>query len=251
MSKVLTIARREIFSFFVSPIAYVVLTVWLLISGLTFYFLAEVFTSQPAAGSATQNPLSAFFGGTMLFYIPMLIFAPVLTMRLLAEERHSGTLEPLLTAPVSEVGVVLGKFLAAMVFWTTMWAPTLVYVWISASTGEDVVDMGAIGATYAGILGIGLYYMAIGLLMSALARNQIIAAVMTFLVLGGLFIVGLGQFIFTEDAQRAFFEYIGIWSHMEAFSKGIVDTRFVVYDLSLAGMALFLTVRVLQANRWQ
>ncbi|MCG8557587.1 MAG: hypothetical protein MJD61_20210, partial [Proteobacteria bacterium] len=85
MSALWVLTRREVLSFFVSPMAYVVLTVWLLYSGLSFYFIAELFASQPVSGSATQNPLSVFFGGTTLFYLPLLIFAPVLTMRLFAE----------------------------------------------------------------------------------------------------------------------------------------------------------------------
>ncbi len=252
MRGVWSIAKRDMFSFFVSPIAYVVLVVWLLFSGLSFYWLAVVFSSQPmGAATGTANPLSAFFGGTTLFYLPLFVFAPVLTMRLLAEERASGTIEAQLTAPITEVSLVLGKYLAAMVFWSALWLPTLVYVWLSSETGENAVDMGVMGATYLGVFCIGLFYMAIGLLMSAVSRNQIVAALLTFMVLAGLFVLGLGGFIFPDDAKRAVFEYIGLWTQMEAFSKGVVDTRYLVYDISLAAMGVFLSVRVVQANRWQ
>ena len=251
MSALWVLTRREVLSFFVSPTAYVVLTVWLLYSGLSFYFIAELFASQPVSGSATQNPLSAFFGGTTLFYLPLLIFAPVLTMRLFAEERSSGTLESLLTAPVSETVLVLAKYLAALVFWAAMWMPTLLYVWFAGQTGDDVVDLGVMAATYLGIFGIGLYYMAIGLLMSAVARSQLVAALLTFLALGGLFVLGLGEFVFVDDRQRELFRYLGLWSHMEAFARGIVDTRYLVYDATLAALAVFLCIRVLQAIRWQ
>ena len=117
--------------------------------------------------------------------------------------------------------------------------------------GEGAVDMGAIGATYLGLFCIGAFYMAVGLFMSAVARNQIVAALLTFMVLGGLFVLGLFSFITLDDGQRAVFEYLGLWTQMQAFAKGIVDTRYLVYDLSLAAFALFLSVRVLQANRWQ
>lgn len=249
MRSVLTITQREVFSFFVSPIAYVVLTVWLLFFGIVFYVLAMFFASQPPGGGT--NLLTAFFGGTTLFYVPLLIFAPALTMRLLAEERASGTLEPLMTAPVTETQVVLGKYLAAMVFWLALWIPTLAYVWIASGTGEDVVDMGMMAATYLGIFCIGLFYMAVGLFMSAVARNQIVAAMLTFLVLGSLFVVGLAGFATVDDEKRAIFEYVGLWTQMGAFSKGIVDTRYLVYDASVAAFALFMSVRVLQANRAQ
>lgn len=249
MSGTLTVARRELLSFFVSPIAYVVATVWLLFFGFVFYLLASFFAAQPA-GSGT-NLLEAFFGGTTLFYLPLLIFAPVLTMRLLAEERSSGTLEALLTAPITEVQIVLGKFFAALAFWVVLWLPTLSYVWLAARTGKDVVDMGAIGATYLGLFCIGAFYMAVGLLMSAVSPNQIVAAMLTFLVLGGLFVIGLAGYATLDDDKRALFEYVGLWTQMSAFAKGIVDTRYLVYDLSLAALALFLCVGVLQANRWQ
>ena len=247
MSSVLTIARREIFSFFVSPIAYVVLTVWLLFFGIVFYILALVFAQSP--GASETNLLTAFFGGTTLFYLPLLVFAPVMTMRLLAEERSSGTLEPLLTAPVSELSVVLGKFLAAMVFWCVLWLPTLSYVWLVASSGEHVVDWGAIGTTYLGLFSIGLFYMSVGLFMSAIARNQIVAAMLTFLVLGGLFVIGLAGYANVGDDMRAVFEYVGLWTQMSAFAKGIVDTRYLVYDLSVVTLSLYLSVQALQTDR--
>jgi gliding motility-associated transport system permease protein len=249
MNGVLTVARREIQSFFMSPIAYVVMTGWLFVFGLTFYALALFFTSQPPGGG--QNLLQAFFGGTTLFWLPLLIFTPLLTMRLLAEERSSGTIETLMTAPITEVQIVLGKFLAALSFWIVLWLPTLSYVWLAARTGTDVVDFGAIGSAYLGLLCIGAFYMAVGLLMSAVASNQIIAAVLTFMVLGVLFVVGLFSYATLNDQTKAIFEYVGLWTQMSAFSKGIIDTRHVVFDVSCALISLFLAVRVLQANRWQ
>lgn len=245
------VAKRELLSFFVSPVAYVLLLVWLLFSGISFYYLVVIFSSQPMGASASATPLTLFFGGTTLFYLPLFLFAPIMTMRLLAEERSSGTLEPLLTVPLGEVSLVLGKYMAAMCFWGALWAPTLVYVWIVGASGDGAVDKGTLCSTYLGLLCIGLFYMAIGLFMSAISRNQIVAATLTFMVLAGLFLLGLGGFVFTDEQTRGIFEYIGIWTQMEAFSKGIVDTRYLVYDLSLAFLGVFLSVRAVQANRWQ
>lgn len=248
MRSVLAITAREVRSFFVSPIAYVVLTVWLILSGISFYILASWY-AQNASTGGSDNPLTPFFGGTVLFYLPPLVFVPVLTMRLLAEERRSGTIEPLLTAPVSDVAVVFGKYLAALVFWVAMWLPTLLYVWITSNYGD--VDMGAIAASYLGIFGIGLYYMAIGLAMSALSKNQITAALLTFMVLGALFVSGLLTYVESLSEYHDVLEYISLWGHMQAFAKGVVDSRFVIFDVSLACFFVFLAWRALEGRRWQ
>lgn len=242
-----TIAKREVFAYFVSPIAYVVTVVWLLWCGLQYYLLAGLFAGAPSL-SISSNPLSAFFGGSVLFFIPLLVFAPVLTMRLLAEERHTGTLEPLLTAPITTAHVVLGKYMAAMVFWTALWIPTGLYVWITAQFGT--VDLGAMAASYIGVMCIGVYYMAIGLAMSALAKNQIVAALLTFMVLAGLFALGLLSFIEAFAEYRDAIDYISLWGHMQSFSKGIIDTRFLVFDLSLAVLFVYFAWRVLEGRRW-
>lgn len=247
MNGLLAIAKREIHGFFVLPIAYIVLTVWLLYFGLVFSIMADLFSASPT-GAGLMN---AFFGGTVLFYLPLLVFAPVLTMRLLAEERSAGTLEPLLTAPVSEWSVVLGKYAAALVFWITLWTPTVLYFWMIAGLSADAIDLGAMAATYLGVLCIGLLYMAIGLLMSAISRTQIAAALLTFLVLGALFLFGLRAYATQDDAERALYEYLGVWTQMGTFAKGIVDTRFLAFDLSVAALAVFAAVRVLQSHRWQ
>ena len=242
------VAKREVFSYFVSPIAYVVSVVWLVWCGLQYYLLAGLFAGSPGLG-ASGNPLSAFFGGSVLFFIPLLVFAPVLTMRLFAEERHTGTIEPLLTAPVTTLQVVLGKYAAALVFWVALWIPTLLYVWLTSQFGS--IDPGAVVASYLGVLGIGLYYMAIGLAMSALAKNQIVAALLTFMLLSGLFATGLLSFIESFAAYRDVIDYISLWGHMQSFSKGVVDTRFVVFDLSAAALFVYLALRALDGRRWQ
>ncbi|MCA9531627.1 MAG: ABC transporter permease subunit [Myxococcales bacterium] len=243
--KALTIAARELRAYFVSPLAYVVLTVWLLWTGATFYYFCTWFASNPS-GSETYTPLTMFFSGNMLLFLPMLVFVPVLTMRLLAEEAHSGTLEQLLTVPVSDTAIVLGKYLAAMVMWCTLWVPTLVYVLITTSYGT--IDPGTIVSSYVGLLGIGLYYMAIGLLMSALASTQVVAAVLTFLFLGMLFLLGIGQFIFPGPPAEVL-AYLSVWGHMTDFAKGIVDTRYLVYDASLTALALFFAVQAIDVRR--
>lgn len=245
-----TIAKREIVSFFTSPLAYVVLTAWAVLMGFQFFLLAAFAASQPfTAGASTESPLTQFFGGTTLFYITVLVVVPLITMRLIAEESRSGTIEALLTAPVTERDIVLGKFLAAMAFWVALFAPTLMYVWLTSRYGG--VDLGAIGATYFGLFTLGLSWMSLGVLMSTIARNQIVAAMLTFLAVAGHFMVGLGQFVFPGDDAREIFEYVSVWGHLGTYATGVVDTRYLAWDLSITIFALFLAIGVLESRRYE
>jgi ABC-2 type transport system permease protein len=237
--------KRELSSFFVSPLAYVVLTAWLVWNGVVFWVLTE-FYARNAVASGAASPLAAFFGGSSLFFIPLLVFVPVLTMRLLAGEKQSGTIEPLMTAPVSEASVVFGKYAAAIVMWCVMWLPTVIYAWIMSQHGT--VDWGATTASYFGILALGAYFMGIGLLMSAIAPTQIIAAVLSFVTLGVLFTIGIGEFVF-DGGVREFCSYVSMWGHMQSFSKGVVDTRYIVLDASLAILTVGLSIGVLKGRR--
>lgn len=240
------VARREVLAFFVSPLAYVVLAAWMVWKGLEFTILA-IFASGQAGGTSVDFLRSAF-GGTTLFYMPILVFVPVLTMRLLAEESRQGTIEALLTAPVSSAAVVLGKYLAALVFWVALWTPTLMYVWITSRFGD--IDAGHVAAIFLGIFGIGVYYMALGLLMSAVAKSQISAAVLTFMALGFLFMVGIVQFLPLEEDLLELSKYVSVWQHMQAFASGIIDTRYLVYDVSVAALAVFFSVQIIESRRY-
>jgi ABC-2 type transport system permease protein len=237
--------RRELASFFVSPLAYVVLTSWLIFTGLTFWILTE-FYARNAVASGTDTPLSGFFGGSALFFIPLLVFVPVLTMRLIAAERQSGTLEVLMTAPVSDASIIWGKYGAALAMWGVLWAPTAIYAWIMNQYGS--VDWGAVASSYFGIFCLGTYFMAIGLLMSTIGSSQIIAAVLSFVALGILFTVGIGEFVL-DGTLREVCAYLSMWSHMQSFSKGVIDSRYLVFDFSLALFGVGLSIAVLKARR--
>ena len=175
-----------------------------------------------------------------------MVFVPVLTMRLIAGEKQSGTIEGLMTAPVSETSIVVGKYAASLVMWCALWIPTIIYVWIISQHGS--VDVGATAASYLGIFMLGAYFMAVGLLMSALAPNQIIAAVLSFVALGVLFTVGIGEFVF-DGTLREICAYLSMWGHMQSFAKGVVDTRYLIFDLSVALLAVGLSIGALAARR--
>lgn len=245
MRAIWTIAQREVFSFFVSPVAYVVLTVWLLLNGVSLFTFAQIFAYQQYdVGAVTATPLTFFFGGSIFFYLAVLIVVPLLTMRSLADERRTGTIEPLLTAPITEIQMILGKYLALIIDWTVLWIPTLLYVVIIANYGD--VDWGVVGASYLGVFTIGLYYMALGLVMSAVSKSQVVAAVLTFLLIAMLFLLGIaGQFVF-EGTRGEVFAYASVWGHMEDFAKGLVDTRPIVFSVSLALLGLIATVALIR-----
>jgi ABC-2 type transport system permease protein len=245
MKSAWVVMKRELASFFVSPLAYVVLTSWLVWNGVVFWVLTE-FYARNAVSSGAASPLSAFFGGSVLFFIPLLVFVPILAMRLIAGEKQSGTIETLMTAPVSEATVILGKYGASLVMWCALWVPTVIYAWIMSQHGS--VDWGATASSYFGVFCLGAYFMAVGLLMSTLASTQIIAAVLSFVALGVLFTVGIGEFVF-DGAAREVCAYVSMWGHMQSFSKGVVDTRYLVFDLSIAVLAVGLSIGALKARR--
>ena len=246
MSALIATLRRELQAYFLSPLAYVVLTVFLLVNGFVFWLIVS-FLSDPRAGFGA--PLELFFGQTFFFWLVLLFVTPVLTMRLISEERRSGTIEVLMTAPVSEVEVVLGKYLAALVFYLCLWVPTLVYAVIIDRYSD--VDWGPVAAGYLGVLGIGSVFLAVGLFASTLSRSQLVAALVTFVILIPLFTFGLLENMTNSPILKQVFGYLNIWQHMDEFGKGIVDTRRLVYYASLSGFLLFLASRSLELKKWR
>jgi len=244
MRKTLALVRRELVAYFSSPLAYVVLTAFLFFNGYVFWLIMSYLNDPRTQAMA---PLKLFFGGTIFFWLFMLFIVPVITMRLLAEERRSGTLEVLLTSPVSEGQVVFGKFLAAFLFYLFLWVPTVVYVLILASYTS--IDPYPVLSGYLGIALLGVLFSAVGILTSALAKNQIVAAVFAFALMIVLFSLGLVEQLVTTPWLKSALGYMNLWEHMDDFSRGLVDTRRIVYQLSLAALSLFLATKALEASK--
>jgi len=237
---------RELRAYFFSPLAYGVLASFLFITGITFATLIGYLNDAPSAVGA---PMEYFFGGTILFWLALAFVGPILPMRLLSEERRSGSLEILMTAPVTETQVVVGKYLAALAFYVALWTPTVLYAVIVASYSH--LDWGPIASSYLGVLGIGALFLSVGLFASGISRNQIVAALVGFALVFALFILGLLEFLVNDQSLRQVLSYLNLIQHMEDFSKGIVDTRRLVYYLSGTAFFLFLTSRALAANKWR
>jgi len=247
MSGFVAIFRREMLSLWVTPLAWVLLGVFLILQGGIFYSIIVHFASF-ADLSVDDGPLSAYFGQSSVFLMmTLLLVCPALSMRLFAEERRSGTIEPLMTAPVGAAGVVLGKFSAALVNYAAIWLPTLLYVVILRKTGH--VDWQVVLSSYLGLLLIGAQYLAIGVLASSLTKSQFVALLVTVLLQFGLFVLGIGEYIFDPGLLHDVCAHVSLAGHMEDFAKGIVDTRRLLYDLSLATFCLFLTIRVVDSWR--
>ena len=241
--------KRELFAFFVTPLAWVLISVFLLVQGMHFYLLIDNFATATAGSPSDQTPIQAFFGNTVLLYLILFLFVPALTMRLFAEERRSGTIETLMTAPVSSWAVVLAKYLAVLTMYVVMWAPTSLYLVILQRTGE--IDARVAASAYLGVLLVGAGYLAIGLLMSAITKSQFLALILTGLVILGLFILGVGEFITREGTlMHDVCSYVSVWAHMNDFALGIVDSRRVVFYGSMTLLPLFVTTRAVDAWRW-
>jgi gliding motility-associated transport system permease protein len=243
------IYKRELLAFFVTPLAWVLISVFLLVQGMHFFLLVDHFSSAGTLAASDQTPLQAFFGNTVLLYLVLFLLVPPMTMRLFAEERRTGTIETLMTAPVSSTAVVLAKYASALTAYVAMWAPTSLYLVILGKSGE--IDSHAALAAYLGVLLVGSGYLSIGLLMSALTNSQFLALVLTAMVILGLFILGIGEFI-TRDGtlMHDVCGHVSVWAHMNDFASGIVDSRRLVFYASMTALPLFVAVRAVDAWRW-
>lgn len=237
---------REMGAYFLSPVAWIVICLFLIVNGITFYVFSLVSEGNPRQISAIVESLFGF----SLFWL--LLLSPILTMRLFAEEKRSGSLELLLTAPVSELEAVLGKFAAAQAFYCLIWLALLPLFIMLDVLGEP--DWGPIAAVYLGIIALGCLTTSIGVLASVGTRNQLVSAILA--VSGNMvfYFVYLTQNLVPEDAVevRRLLRYVSFTSHFEAeFSNGIVDLRHGFFYLSLATFFLLFAVRTLEARKWR
>jgi ABC-2 type transport system permease protein len=255
MNKIIAIYRREFLYFFNSPTAYVVIAVFLLLSGYFFYNLLAWFNlvsiqamQNPAKISnlsVTASVVQPLFGNLSVL---MLLILPMLTMRLLSEERRSGTAEILFTCPVSDWDVVLGKYLATVTVFAVMLAMTAVYP--ALLNKYTTPEIGPIVGGYIGLFLLGVSFIAMGTFFSSLSDNQLIAGVITFAC--GLLFLLIGWLVpFVSSTTASVLDELSIVGHLANFSKGLIDTDDIVFYLNFTAFFLFLSVRVLDSNRWR
>jgi len=246
----LTLLNREIRAYFLSPVAWIVLFFFLLLTGFNFYAGVAALNRGPSEVTVVE----AFFN-TIFFWFGFILIFPLITMRLFSEEYKMGTIEPLMTAPVRDSQVVLAKYCGALVFYVVLWLPSLLYFLIFTGVTR-LQAAGAAGpfiGAYAMLLLIGMFYLSVGCLASALTRNQIVAAVMSFSAITLLFFMGLLTFFILNitPGLREMTGYFSALEHMAEASRGFFDTRPVVFYLSLTVFVLFLTFHVFQSRRWR
>jgi ABC-2 type transport system permease protein len=182
--------------------------------------------------------------------IVLLLMVPMITMRLFSEEKKLRTDELLLTSPISVNSIILGKYLASLIFLDVMLGLTLVYPWILFKYGQPAPELGPIVAGYIGLFLLGASFMAVGLFASSLTENQIVAAVISFVTLLLFFVIGWPAETVGETAGKVL-EYLSLIDHFTEFSKGLVDGQHVIYFISFILFALFLTKRSIESTRWR
>jgi ABC-2 type transport system permease protein len=232
---IFAIFRRELRSYFNSPVAYVVIVVFLAIIG--WFFTSNLFLMNVAS-------LRVVFELVPLIF---LFFIPAITMRLLAEEKKSGTLELLTTKPIHDADIILGKFLAAWALLCAALLPTLLYVITLAMLGSP--DLGPIVTGYLGLLLMGAVYIGIGLFASSITENQIIAFIISFLIVLALFLMDK-VLMYVPEGIASTMEFLGIDYHFSNIARGVIDSRDVIYFLSLLGFSLYGATISLGRRKW-
>lgn len=243
---ILVQTKRELGAILHSPIAYVLLVCFALLHGFSFSLCVE------AMQQGVKNVTIMFiFFNWFFFWFALILFVPILTMRLLSEEYKSGTIEPLLTAPVGEWDVVVSKFTAAFLFYILLWVPSALFYTIYQIMTQQAtpVQWAPLLLGYAMVFLIGAFYISIGLFASSLTRNQIIAAVVGFAIIALLFFCSFLGFFTVNPKLEELINYISSLNHMRLFANGTFDSRPVVLYLSGAALFLFLTERTLAARR--
>ncbi len=236
MRNVFNIAGKELRTYFATPVAYIIIAFWLVGTGFFFWF------------SVNNNDASLrnVFG---VIIVLLLLISPALTMRLLAEESRSGTLELLLTSPVQDWAVVVGKFLGALGLYLTMIALTLFYPILIVLMGGQP-EWGPIWSGYLGLILLGMSFLAVGLFASALTSNQMVSAFIAFVILLVLFIIGQVSGIVGQGPGE-FLGKLSLSDRFNSFPLGIVDLKDAVFYLTFTAVALFITVQIVEARRYR
>jgi ABC-2 type transport system permease protein len=247
----LTLLRRELAGFFLSITGYVIIAAVTLLVGLSF----DVLMTNLVGASPQPMPITELFYRTYIFWLIVLLITPVITMRLFALEKYSGTFETLMTTPVNDWQVVISKFTAAIIFYMVAWLPMLACLFVVRhfTNQRDALDPGTISGIYLGIFLAGSLFLSLGCFASSLTRSQMAAAIVSFVLGMSLFLLGFLAYAITTPTQweSQALSYFNLFEQMHEFARGVVDTKAVIFYISLTFFFLFLTLRVVESRRWK
>lgn len=255
MSNILAIAHKELKGYFASPIAFVVIGLFALMFGYFFYALLMYFDRQSmqmaglGGGAPSVNVNEQLIRPVFLNATVILLFVlPMVTMRTYSEEKRSGTIELLLTSPLTGFQIIAGKFLGAMALYAAMLAVTIPHLaalfWLGDPEWIPVV------VSYVGLLLMGGCFISVGLLISSLTKNQIVAVMATFTVFLMLWVINWIA-SFTGPTAQSVLNYLSITDHLDDFTRGVVDTKHLVYYISFIAFGLYLTMQSVDTERWR
>jgi ABC-2 type transport system permease protein len=246
----LVLLNRELMSYFYSPIGYIVMCFFLLAIGYNFYAGINYLNQGPQEQTVIEVALNSLF-----FWIPMLLIFPLITMRTYADEFRMGTFEAVTTAPVRDWQVVLSKFFGAFFFYCMLWLPSLLFFLVfQVSTHKPAaVSPSAFMSAYLMLGLIGMFYVSLGCLASALTSEQINAAIIAFILVFGAFIAGIVHNVrnLTNPDLINFISYFSAVLHMQDATRGIIDSRPIVYYLSMTVLVLAVNLQIFQYRKWK
>ena len=260
MRTVWAISKKELKAYFVSPVAYVVMAVFLFIMGFYFFALIQRFSELSWAIKAqpqfqfgmqqldiNQEVVRPFFS---IMLTLALFIMPIITMRLFSEEIQLGTIELLLTSPVTELQLITGKFLSAVLFYLSILVFTIPHLVILHLICEPKPDMGPIFLSYLGLFLVGCTFLAIGMFLSSLTKSQLVAGILTF---GILLILGIISWAsnFADPTMGKVLSYLSIFEHFDDFAKGVLDSKHIVYYVSASFLGFFMTYASLDSLKWR
>jgi len=256
MRNLWTVAAKEIRAYFNSPIAYVLMAVFLIINGYLFFSIVSFASRQSVQllrfqGMAPQININELVLRPTFhnMSVVLLLIIPILTMRLISEEKKTRTAELLLTSPLRIIEIVLGKYLGALVVYLAMLGLTVYMPLLLSLYGE--LNWGVVFSGYLGLVLLGAVLLAIGLFGSSLTENQVIAALISFGLLLLIWLLGWAAAVVEGTTVGQILSYLSVLDHFDDLMKGLVETKTIVYYLSLVTLGLFLTHRVVESQRWK
>jgi ABC-2 type transport system permease protein len=254
MTNILAIAQKELCAYFASPIAYVVIGFFALVFGWMYASILQWFVGQGMQAGLGMGPQALNINQQMFrplllnMTVVFLFLLPLVTMRTYSEEKRSGTMELLLTSPVTDLQIILGKFAGAMGLYVAMLAVTLIHFGLLFIYGNP--EWRPLASAYLGLLLFGGCFISVGLFISSLTRNQIVAGAATFAVFLLLWVIDWIGAALGPRAEEVL-RYLSMTGHLDDFVKGVIDTKHIVYYLSFIAFGLFLTARSVDTERWR